>query len=368
MAVTTELPDTFATQEDMDAVIGKVWGDMQAEKEAAALAERQENQDTAVTTAQDDTETQVTGDDASARNSAGEQTQVIEKKPAPPAEGQQSQTETTGSGWLDAELRDLAVTIGVPEATLAEFQSRDELERTLKILDAKALAAGRQQLSQAPGGQQQAGQNSAESKPAAPTPEPVKPLAKAESQPAWDSSKYLLADEYDDGVVKPHNEFVQAVDARIAMLEAKLAQAERSGQQQQAQGVIQQFESIVDQLGHPELFGMAGQRSTEQAANVAKVWDHHRAHVLGLISQGRQGRTDKAFVSRAAQAEFGEHFTKSAQQQVTRKLKEQSHRIMGGPAGKPVKPIAGAGGGSPAKDPGVMAELVAEFKKLESEG
>ena len=353
----TELPDHFENTEAMEAVINKAYESVQADHaaEVAAAAEPP---------------AAGTNQGASDANSAGDVSAVSAEVPV--SEGQVAKPEVPATSpapqvqdWLDNELRGLATAVGVPEKVLGEVGSRQELERMLSVIEQRAVEAGKKQF---PG--------------ESPKVEEKKPLVPAQSstdaaaqQQARDVSKYLMADAFDDGVTNPHNQFVKDTDARIAALEAmvqakiqpvveRLANAE---QNRGVQSTMQQFDSALDSIGHPELFGVAGERTAEQLANAARVWDFHRAHVLGLMQQGRQGRTDKTFVSRAVQAEFGEQLTKQAQKQVTDKLKKQQSKIMGGPSGKALGDVSN-GKVRPTENPAVMAELKAEYERLERGG
>ena len=157
------------------------------------------------------------------------------------------------------------------------------------------------------------------------------------------------------------------MDARIAKLEAVIQQQQQQQQSQAAMSKVQEFDQIIDDLGHAELFGERGQRTPEQIQNVAKVWEDHRIRQLGLQAAGRPDRNDRPFVLRAVQAVFGEKLTESAKKQVVQGLKQQGRKIMGGPAGKPVRDTSN-GKLNPKENPAAMAELVAEFKRLEQEG
>ena len=353
----TALPDQFEDQKAMDDLVNKVYEDIRVEKEARAAdaseAKPEAETPTETTTTTESTDTpsgDVTpaGDDSAAAQQAAGDDRATET----PTETTTS-TSDGGQDWLDADLKGLATAYGVPEAMLPTFNSRQELERTLTILEAQAAATGTTP--------------SAETQAAPPVEKkPVVPVSEATTK-VEGLEKYLMPSDFDDGVVNPHNAFVKDATARIAQLEGAIAQL-TTVENRRANGQrIKDFDAAIDAVGHPELFGVAGKRSAEEVARCDKVWKHHFAVLAGLVQRGQTGRTDKAFVERAVLAQFGPEIIKSAKQQVIDKLKKQSGKRMGGPANKSVHD-ASNGKGSPKDNPAVMAELKAEFARREAGG
>jgi hypothetical protein len=348
-----ELPDHFENQEAMEAIVEKVHADMQAEKAASEAAQPDAVEATPikedVVTTTTETPVQSPDDAHPVEAIPVAPTSDEGQKPTPPAK--------KGQEWLDAGLRSLAMAVGVSEDKLSEFGSRQELERALDLVDSHALELGRQKLAE------QTSVKTEEKPVATPDVGEAKPV----ETKAGDVSKFLLPDDYPDDVVKPHNEFVKATEARMKILEAKLARFEEVEHQRSAYAVRQKFIGVVESLGHPELFGTAENRTPEQMERVSKLWDHHRAHVTGLVAEGRRGETNKPFVERAMYAVFGKDLIEKGKQEVVSGLKAQSAKRMGGPSGKPMRDV-NTGKHTPTENPAVMAELKAEFASLEAGG
>ena len=352
----TVLPDHFENEQAMEALVEKVYGDM-ATKEAAEAPDAVAATEIPVAAAETVIETPPATEQESGDEHSAETPPAAES-----SEGQGTVTPPESQDWLDADLRYMATAAGIPEGKLGEFSSRQELERVMDILDARAVEAGRQALAMP------AETPPVETPPVTPPAAEPKALKKSET-PSEEVAQFLLPDEYDEGVVKPHNEFVKAMDARlkaesakVQALADKLTQYEVKEQQREHRAIVGRFTSIADSLGHPELFGTADKRTAEQQANLSKLWDQHRAHVAGMAAIGRRGETNKPFVERALYAEFGPQLTKLSKQQAASALRAQSAKRMGGPSGKSNRTIDDGTG--PDNNPAVMAELIGEYNRL----
>lgn len=359
-ATVTELPDHFENQEAMEELVDKVYKEIETDKASGIVG----GIDSPRETPRSDATEKVTGD----VNSAGGDTAVENKdvdsdgqnanlKPEPELAGK-----ATVQDWLDDDLRKLAADVGIPESKIGEFGSRQELERVFDIFDARAIEAGKKQFTD------NAALVPAEVAAKAEEKKPLTKLDDSSKQPGEDVSKFLLpASEFDDKLAEVHNSFVSETSVRIKALETVIAGFQQQEAQRQTQSVLNEFSKAVDSIGQTELFGSEGNRTKEQSENYARLWDAHRAHVMGLRSMGRPAGTDKTFVERALYSEFGQQITKNKEKQVIDRLQDQSKRKMGGPSGKPVKPT-GNKDGNPKQNDDAMADLKALYKHLESGG
>mgnify|MGYP001329823755 FL=1 len=269
---------------------------------------------------------------------------------APAGEG-----EAEGAGaaeWLDDDTRDFAATMGLTDDELAEFGSREELDRAMRIIDRKAYEAGK-----------------------APPPSPTKPIEKqpvqqekqpvvVEGDPFADLSLYKLGEQFDEDAAKPINRFVDLAATAFRDLQNRLTQFEQRDQQRAADDLRRQAVASLHSLGNTEFFGKPGEKPTkEQVANIEKAIDAHFVHARGLLATGRQAAPTPAFLKAAVHLAFGDQLSKQQQRQLTEKLRKQSYKITGGGSGKALLRSTG----DRAKDLAADPELDALFSGLVKE-
>ena len=230
--------------------------------------------------------------------------------------------------WLDDDLKAQVSTLGISDEQLAEFGSREELERAMRLLDIGAMNAGRH----------------ATGKKGDPKPKDdeqvQRSVSKPQEQPRDDAiDKVQLNPEiYDEEVLKDFSRVFEHYESRLRATNDRIAQIIESEQQRTARAEEERFDSIVDTLGHADLFGEAGKETKEQLANRHKLFDEHRVYLAGLKALGREGKTDKSFVTRVLNMTFAEHLSKQQRKQLTQKITRQSNMRMGGGVSKPTDP------------------------------
>lgn len=268
---------------------------------------------------------------------------------APAGEGEAEDDDA--AEWLDDDTRNFATTMGLTDDELAEFGSREELDRVMRIIDRKAYEAGK-----------------------TPPPPPIKPIEKqpvqqekqpvVEGDPFADLSRYKLGEQFDEDAANPINRFVELAAASFRDLQTRLTQFEQRDQQRSADDLRRQAVASLHSLGNTEFFGKPGEKPTkEQVANIEKAIDAHFVHARGLLATGRQAAPTPAFLRAAVHLAFGDQLSKQQQRQLTEKLRKQSHKITGGGSGKALPKSTG----DRVKDLAADSELDALFTGLVKE-
>lgn len=238
-----------------------------------------------------------------------------------------------GADWLDQDTRDFATTIGLTSDELDEFESREELERALRIIDRKAFEAGK-------------ASTAAADKPASePTPKPAAKPADASKDDPWaDVSRFKLPTgegEFDEAAARPFNEFVDVAGETIRALRQELAGIRQHRASEDAQRIRSEAVKSIHSLGHADLFGKPGEKLTaEQTANLEKALDAHFTHARGLIASGRNVAPTPAFLKAAVNSAFGDQIQKTEQRRMVDRMRKQSARRTGGSTGKGIAPPA----------------------------
>jgi len=229
-------------------------------------------------------------------------------------DGEAGEPEAEASEWLDQETRDFAAMMGLSGTELSEFGSKEELERALRIIDRKAFEAGTAATPKAPE-----------------TPSTSQALADAFA----DLQKYKVGDDFDEGVAKPLNSFVDAAVAQIKDLQNRLGFFEQQGVQTAVAETRREASASLQTLGYSELFGKPGETLTpEQAKNIERAIDAHFVHARGLLQSGRQVAPTPQFLRAAVNLEFGDELKKIDQRRTTDRLRKQSAKKLGGSSGK----------------------------------
>lgn len=263
--------------------------------------------------------------------------------------GKEDGSEAGETAWLDQETRDFAGMMGLSDTELAEFGSKEELERALRIIDRKAFEAGK----------------AGSVVPKAPE-VPAKDTSQALVDAFADLQKYKLGDDFDEGVSKPLNSFVDAAVAQIKDLQNRLGLFEQQGQQVAIADTRLKATTSLYALGYPELFGKPGEALTaEQSANIERAIDAHFVHARGLLQSGRQVAPTPEFLRSAVNLEFGDELKKIDQRRTTDRLRKQSAKKLGGSSGKTLS--AGERGLSSLERLKQDPELDALWQKLGSE-
>lgn len=223
--------------------------------------------------------------------------------------------EDTGSeSWLDDDLKAEIAAYGLDEESLADFSSREELERAMRLFDKTALEAGRK-----------AQPKEEES----PKRDEQGRFQKAE-EPAGYEIK-LDRDLYDEDLVNELTAMRDHYEARVAKLEARQAEND-------AKAEVQLFDSLVDGLGHADLFGTSGKENSKQLDRRQSLYDAAKAMQIGMQVMGRDVQLDQSLLLRVARMAFTEEFSKKDLKAATRKITKQSNGRMGGGQTRPSDP------------------------------
>lgn len=257
---------------------------------------------------------------------------------APEGEGEGSaKADKSGEeSWLTEDLKAEAAAIGLEESELADFASREELERALRLFDKKALEAGRKALAESEGEgdkgppRNEKGQFLKKETPKADPPKEAKD-GRYEISPKFKEA-------YDEEIVseltrlRDHYETrLDAYESRFAAMEERFAAADAAAEQQN-------FDRLVDSLGHPDLFGKT---DAEDAKQLQRRKDLHvavKAQQIGLAQLGRPTELNESLVSRVARMVFAEDLGKKDLKNRTRKISRQSNGRQGGGATRPSDP------------------------------
>lgn len=221
--------------------------------------------------------------------------------------------EDTGKeSWLDDDLKAEIAAYGISEDELADFTSREELERAMRLFDKTALEAGRK---------------------AQPKRDETGKFQKEEDAEPVSSSYEIKLDRdlYDEDLVNELTSMRDHYETRVAALERRQAEND-------AKAESQLFDGIVDGLGHADLFGTSGKESPKQLERRQSLYEASRAQVIGMKVMGRDVQLDQSLVQRVARMAFAEDFKTKDLKAATRKITKQSNGRMGGGATRPSDP------------------------------
>ena len=292
----TDTLETAETHEDVQKVVDKIVEERKGEPEESdksdskAIAEERDKPTTTVEDKSGSEEDTVSDDDDSGDSD-----------------------ESDGQDWLDDDLKADAAAYGIDEKELADFTSREELERTLRILDKSVLEAGRK----------------AEKDGTPAKDEKSSKEENSEEEDTKDGYKVGLDEAvFDEELVSELAKMRDHYDNRFSALEAKLqAQVEEAKEEVE-------FDGLIDAMGHADLLGKSGKENTAELKRRSELFDAVKAHRIGMKALGREVDLDEALVSRVARMVFAEELGKKDLKKRTRKLSKQSDGRMGGGAEK----------------------------------
>ncbi len=319
---TTELKDD-ATHEEVLEVVDQIIHDVEeahkAEKEspkeekgdAQKIAEDRDKPVTETTTAETES-----GSDDTADNGDGD-------------DEKSSDSGDQAPDWLDDELRAEVAALGIDEKEVADFTSRDELERALRFFDRSALEAGRKAMAEgdeskkeikpAPGEQEKAVEK-----------EPEKKEPKEGQYEIKLANKGRYDDDLADDLVEEFTGLRDHYESRFNALEARFTEAEAEAGARADAEAERHFDSIVDSLGHADLFGKSGKEKPKELQRRQDLHVAVRAQQIGLQTLGHSVELDKSLVNRVARMVFTEDLGKKDLKARTREISKQSNGRMGG--------------------------------------
>jgi len=234
------------------------------------------------------------------------------------SEGEEKTGETEDDrAWLDDDLKAETAAYGIDETDLADFSSREEVERALRFIDKTALEAGRKAVD----GEDDETQDRDEKG-------RFQTKETPESEAKEGGFEITLDTElYDEELVDQLTGMRDHYESRIAALEAQFAQANEEAEERE-------FDVLVDNLGHADLFGKSGSESKKELQRRQDLFVAAKAQRIGLEQMGRPADLDETFLGRVARMVFADEIGKKDLKNRTRRLSRQSNGRMGGSAVK----------------------------------
>jgi hypothetical protein len=255
------------------------------------------------------------------------------------AKGQGDETGKEEASWLDDDLKAEVAANGIDEKELADFASREELERALRLFDKSALDAGRKAL--------------AESADKEKTPEPEEATGRARGEDGKFLPKEGKAKEgryevslkgeddpegFDNRLVAELGKMRDYYESRLEVLESRFQAAESRFLEADARAEEERFDTLVDSLGHADLFGKTGSENPKELQRRQDLIVAVKAQQIGLERLGRPTELNESLVNRVARMVFAEDLAKKDLKQRTRKISKQSNGRQGGGVTRPQDP------------------------------
>lgn len=249
------------------------------------------------------------------------------------------------------DLREHAAALGLTDEQLAEFTSRDELDRALRLIDANAMHVGRDATKK----DASASSDSEKRSDGRPRDEKGRFSKEEEQEPGYTVN--LSSDEFPEEVIREFNGLRDYYESKLQAFESRFAALEEAERLREEAAEQREYDSVLDSLGHPELFGETGKESRAERKNRETLWIDIQAYLAGLRAFGKEARLDRSFVSRVLNMTFADHLNSKQRKQLVAKAKSQSDRRSGAAGTKHVEKEYR---GPIEEDP----ELLAEFDRL----
>lgn len=225
--------------------------------------------------------------------------------------------------WMTDDVTAEAAAYGIEESELADFTSREELDRALRLFDKTALEAGRKAMAESDETESttrnEKGQFVKKEEPKAAPPKDGR----------YEVS--LSPDLYDDEIINEFTRMRDHYESRLERLESHFVEASAKTEEQQ-------FDSAIDSLGHSDLFGTTGKESEKELERRRDLHVAVKAQIIGLERLGRPTELTPQLISRVANMVFGDELGKKRLKQQTRKISRQSNSRLGGSPTKPLPP------------------------------
>ena len=226
--------------------------------------------------------------------------------------------------WISDDVKAEAAAYGIDESELADFASREELDRALRLFDKRALEAGQKALAESEG------QSRNEKGQFVKKEEPKADQAKVATPKEGRYQVALNPDLYDEEIVSEFTRLTDFYESRFEALEAHFKESAAIAEEKQ-------FDSEIDKLDMPKLFGVTGKETAEELQRREDVLAQAKVLQVGLQHYGRNVPIE-VLVARAAPMVFASEFDKKKLKQQTRKISRQSDGRLGGSPTKPQPP------------------------------
>ena len=232
--------------------------------------------------------------------------------------GEDSGSESFLPKWVNDKVKAEVAAYGLDDADLAEFSTREELDRALRLFDKKALELGRKAVAEK---EKTSDRNE-------------KGQFVKQEDPQKVDGRYqvnLSKDIYDDEII---NEFERMRDHYEPLLQEMKAALDEV----RAVKEVQEFDSFVDAMGHSDLFGKTGKETEKELQRRADLEVAVRAHIVGMEQLGKPVSRSKELVERVANMVYADELMKKKLKQRTQKISSVSNLRLGGSSVKPLPP------------------------------
>jgi hypothetical protein len=253
------------------------------------------------------------------------------------AKDQGDETGDKASSWLDDDLKTEMAAYGIDESELADFASREELERALRLFDKSALEAGRKALAESDGKTKKPEAEEATGRARGEggkfLPKEGKPEAGKAKTGRYEISlpKEEDPDGFDNRLIGELEAMRDHYESRLELLESRFHEADAKAEEER-------FDTLVDSLGHADLFGKTGSEGPKELQRRQDLIVAVKAQQIGLERLGRPTELNESLVSRVARMVFAEDLAKKDLKQRTRKISKQSSSRQGGGVTRPQDP------------------------------
>ena len=236
------------------------------------------------------------------------------------------------SDWRK-EAKTEAAAYGLGEKELAEFQSREELDRALKLFDGR-FEAEREKLA-AETGKNKEGETQEKA-----SGQSDAPSGKSDAPSGKSDGKYevrLDPDVYDDEIVAEFTSLRDHYDSHLEEMRGAVAALEQRFVDAEMHAAEQQFDQSVDALEFSQLFGKTGSESADEMSRRGDLFEAVQIEQEIMSRLGKNVSYD-TLVQRALRSTFPDEYDKRLLKNHTRKLSRQSDSRQGGGATRPTDP------------------------------
>lgn len=235
--------------------------------------------------------------------------------------------------WLTDEVKAEAAAFGIDESEIADFASREELDRALRLFDKSALEAGRKALAETESKGDEGTTRNEKGQFV------KKEAPKADSPPPKVEGRYeFKADIYDEDLEGDLKGFRDHTESRLAEVVERLQAYEQRLAEADAVAEERHFDSLVDSLGHADLFGTTDKETAQEKQRREDLFVEVKTYMKGRDALGRPAELNAAIINRIARSLFTEELSKKELKQRTRKISKQSNARQGGGATRPQDP------------------------------
>ena len=254
------------------------------------------------------------------KDSAVNDTPVVDDDRDSATDGETTGKSESSPSWVTDDVKAEVAAYGIGDDELLDFQSREELDRALRLIDKRAMKAGQDEVVK-------------DDSP--PRDESGKFAKKEDAKPEDDSSSSgynveLSPDLYDDEIISEFSRMKDYYESRLQAIESRFVEAAADAEEQS-------FDRIVDSLGHSDLFGKTGKESKDELERRRELNVAVKAQVIGLQKLGHSADLNDRLVARVANMVFADELGKKRLKQQTSKIMKQSNLRQGGTSVRPTQ-------------------------------